>query len=82
MPVFESEDELAGYLVLSIAVAPDGALWFGTDGGVSRFDGTSWTTYTTADGLANHVVWPIAVTSAGAVCFGTNAGLSCYLPSD
>jgi hypothetical protein len=31
---------VAGSGILSIVVASDGALWFGTyDGGVSRFDG-------------------------------------------
>ena len=42
----------------------DGAMWFGTTDGISRFDasaggGTSaWTTYTTEDGLAsNRASW-------------------------
>jgi streptogramin lyase len=33
------DDDLADNSVYSIAVAPDGALWFGTGKGVSRFDG-------------------------------------------
>ena len=28
------------------AVGPDGALWFGTDHGASRFHGKAWATYT------------------------------------
>jgi hypothetical protein len=38
--------------VTAIAVAPDGAVWIGTQpkrgekGGVARFDGEAWTTYT------------------------------------
>jgi sugar lactone lactonase YvrE len=43
------EHGLARNSINSIAVAPDGALWFGTDSGVSRFDGKGWTTYTAAD---------------------------------
>jgi streptogramin lyase len=39
---------LAEPFVRSITVAPDGALWFSTDGGVSRFGGVIWTTYTTS----------------------------------
>jgi streptogramin lyase len=31
------DDGLADNAVSSIAVAPDGALWFGTDGGVSLY---------------------------------------------
>ncbi len=37
-------DGLAGALVHGIAEAPDGAMWFATDNGASRFDGVDWTT--------------------------------------
>ena len=33
----------------------EGNKWFGTDGGVSKFDGANWTTYTTSNGLVNNV---------------------------
>ena len=36
--------------------AADGALWFATSGGVSRYDGTTWRSFTTADGLARNSV--------------------------
>jgi ligand-binding sensor domain-containing protein len=39
---------LAGNSVIAIAVDKQGNKWFGTDGrGVSKFDGATWTTYTT-----------------------------------
>jgi ligand-binding sensor domain-containing protein len=40
------------------AISQDGAgyLWFGTDGGVYRYDGVSITTFTTKDGLVNNDV--------------------------
>ena len=62
-------------------MARDGALWFGTEGGVSRFDGESWTTYTTEDGLASNDVWSIAMTPDGALWFGARGGISRYLRS-
>ena len=37
----------------------DGTYWFGTSDGVSKFDGTSWTTYTTSDGLVSNVIYSI-----------------------
>ena len=53
----------------------DGAIWFGTDGeGVHRYDGDSFTSYTTADGLAGDVVRAIEVDRLGAVWVGTNGG--------
>jgi ligand-binding sensor domain-containing protein len=60
--------------VWAIAVDGEGAIWFGTDGGVSRFDGQTWTTYTEEDGLAFSDVNVIAVDGEGALWFGTNGG--------
>jgi len=48
-------------------------------GGVSRFDGQTWTTYTTDDGLADNSVESIAVASDGVLWFGTEkGGVSCF----
>ena len=38
--------------------------------GVSKFDGTTWTTYTTADGLADNYVTAIAIDAQGNKWFG------------
>jgi len=54
-------------------------LWFGTPLGVSEFDGSTWTTYTTADGLAYNWVYAIAVDGVDHLWFGThNGGVSEY----
>jgi ligand-binding sensor domain-containing protein len=64
-------------------VAPDGALWFGTGwSGVSRFDGETWTSFTTDDGLVSNGVHSIAVAPDGALWFGTAGGVSRYLPPE
>ena len=73
---YTAADGLAGNFVRSIAVASDGALWFGTEGGVSRFDGQTWTTYTAADGLADNNVTSIVVAPDGALWFGTEGAVS------
>jgi sugar lactone lactonase YvrE len=71
------DDGLADNDVMSIAMAPDGVLWFGTwGGGVSRFDGQTWTTYTTDDGLPYDLVRYIAVAPDGALWVGTSGGVS------
>ncbi len=63
--------------VSAVAVAPDGALWIGSEGGgASRFDGASWTTYSVADGLASDTVQAIAVAPDGVVWLGTDRGAS------
>jgi streptogramin lyase len=74
---YTSDDGLASNSVRAIAVAPDGAVWFGTaGGGVSRFDGQGWTTYTAGDGLARNFVSSITVAPDGALWFGAGNGIS------
>jgi len=51
---------LASNEVRAICIDKSGAKWFGTDNGLSRFDGISWTTYTTDDSLAHNSVNSIA----------------------
>jgi ligand-binding sensor domain-containing protein len=48
--------------VSSIAVDSDGHVWVGTfGGGVSRFDGQEWFTYSTGHGLAGDWVTAVVV---------------------
>jgi len=52
-----------------------GNLWFGTQGGgVSRYDGKSFTSFTTAQGLSNNSVLSILEDNAGNLWFGTHGG--------
>ena len=53
---FDKYDGLAGNYVYAILEDSLGALWFGTDGGVSQYDGVSWTTYTESGGLSGNSV--------------------------
>jgi ligand-binding sensor domain-containing protein len=64
--------------ILSIAVDQAGHKWFGSGwmGGVSKFDGQSWTNYKTDDGLADNIVYTISVDGAGHKWFGTLDGVS------
>jgi ligand-binding sensor domain-containing protein len=64
-----------------VTTAPDGALWFGTNGqGAARYDGQTWKDVRAGDGpLAGHVN-DIYVDKQGAVWFATNAGISRLQP--
>ena len=54
-----------------------GSLWFGTTGeGVYRYDGKSFTQFTTKDGLNSNTVWSILEDTDGSIWIGTDAGLS------
>ena len=69
-------DGLGGNFIHTVAIDPKGTLWVGTDGGVSKFDGKNWKTYTTRDGLLNNNVFSIAFDREGHKWFGTWKGLS------
>ena len=64
--------------VLCIGESRDGALWFGTAEGVSRYDGITWQSHTVADGLAGSEVRSAYESADGAMWFGTSAGVSRY----
>ncbi|MCC6458361.1 MAG: hypothetical protein IT328_25640 [Caldilineaceae bacterium] len=52
-------------------------VWFGT-GGVTFFDGVTWTTYSADDGLTGTVVQAMAADAQSRIWIGTNAGLSIW----
>ena len=72
---YTTADGLASNYVRSIAVEGDN-IWFGTNNGVSVFDGETWTTYDTSDGLVNKIVNAIAIDQEGNKWFGTQGGVS------
>jgi ligand-binding sensor domain-containing protein len=65
--------------VISAAVDRRNHKWFGTwGGGISRFDGSSWTTYSKADGLGGNFVFSQAVDHNGILWAGTDGGVSWF----
>ncbi len=72
-------DGLVSNDIFSIVIDSDGNKWFGTNRGVSKFDGTSWTNYTaTNSGLVSNHVRSIAIDVEGNKWFGTNNGVSVF----
>ncbi|NQV52088.1 MAG: hypothetical protein HQ500_02845 [Flavobacteriales bacterium] len=76
---FDSDDGLAldgiTYGDKSSICDHQGNLWFGTiGGGVSKYDGQHFTTYTTNQGLGNNYVFSIAEDKDGNFWFGTDGG--------
>ena len=60
--------------VNSIAIDSEGNKWFGTIGGVSKFDGINWINYTTKSGLVHNNVLSIVIDSKGNKWFCTYGG--------
>ena len=75
---FTVEHGLAGNRVSSVTAAPDGAIWFGAAGGVSRYDGRAWTTFTQDDGLPANEIRDILATPDGRIWVATPAGVARY----
>ncbi|VAX18418.1 hypothetical protein MNBD_NITROSPINAE01-1541 [hydrothermal vent metagenome] len=63
-------------MVYSVALDDSGALWFGTNGGVSRFDGEKWLTLDIHNGLFDNSVYSVATAPDGNVWVGTRHGVS------
>lgn len=67
--------------VLSVVQGPSDFIWFGTFGGVSRFDGRNFKTFTTRDGLNSNTILDLVIDHEGRLTAGTGQGL-CYLEAE
>jgi hypothetical protein len=68
---FTLKDGLPSNEVYCILQAKDGKLWFGTDNGISVFNGFYFTNYTTNDGLLDNTVLKMQEDDKGRIWFGT-----------
>ncbi len=73
---YTTQDGLAGNVVYSIAEGRDGSLWFGTDHGVSRFDGQQWYRYGREQGVLSDHVYAIVAVSESEVWVGSRGGVT------
>jgi ligand-binding sensor domain-containing protein len=63
--------------IVSLLVDPDGVVWAGTwGGGLARFDGKQWRTYTMSDGLPGNLIFMLNRTPSGELWIGTNNGVA------
>ena len=81
---YTTQDGLPSNLLTCVAQDQKGFLWFGSDEGISRFDGYSFTEYknltSDTNSLCNNVVNNIFCDSKGRLWIATSEGLSLYLP--
>ncbi len=69
--------ELKGLGLRCLVEARDGALWFGVDEGVQRYDGIKWRTYSSAaDGPYGAPVNVLFAARDGSVYAGSDKGIS------
>jgi len=75
---YTTKDGLAGSTVYDACQDQNGFIWFGTDNGVSRFDGKNFKNYTIEDGLPDNDVLVVKSDLKGRVWFGTFSREICY----
>ncbi|HEY0975821.1 MAG TPA: two-component regulator propeller domain-containing protein, partial [Flavobacteriales bacterium] len=75
---YTMSDGLPSDHIYSVTQDRNGFIWFGTDAGASRFDGTSFTNFSLKDGLPDHEVLNIAEDSQGRIWFMLLSGKLCY----
>jgi ligand-binding sensor domain-containing protein/serine phosphatase RsbU (regulator of sigma subunit) len=76
---YSIEDGLPQSQIIDVIQDHNGTMWFATNGGgVSAFDGTHFTNYTTRDGLSNNRVNSIFEYDDQNILIGTLKGLSRY----
>lgn len=75
---YTNKDGLAGNTVYSMCQDKDGFMWFGTESGVSRFDGTKFKNFTVADGLPDNEILFVYCDKKGRVWMAPFRKSVCY----
>jgi signal transduction histidine kinase/ligand-binding sensor domain-containing protein/ABC-type amino acid transport substrate-binding protein len=73
---YTKDDGLPQEPVLSIFQDRDGLMWFGTAGGLVRYNGRQMKVYDATDGLSGNVVFAIDQDQSGAMYLGMENGVS------
>lgn len=75
---YDIKDGLAGSTVYFMLQDKEGFIWFATETGVSRFDGTSFKNFTTKDGLPDNTIIRIFEDSRGRIWLSPFKNALCY----
>ena len=75
---YDIRDGLAGSTVYDMCQDKDGFIWFATENGLSRFDGTHFKNFTVKDGLPDNEVLKVFADSKGRVWIGTFCKDLCF----
>ncbi|MBT4502638.1 MAG: hypothetical protein HOC74_33210, partial [Gemmatimonadetes bacterium] len=68
---FDGTDGLVSQSVYALCQDREGNIWLGTEGGVSKYDGRSFTSYTEHDGLVDNFMTAILQDRHGDIWFAT-----------
>ncbi|MBX2826988.1 MAG: hypothetical protein KTR22_02430 [Flavobacteriaceae bacterium] len=75
---FTDEDGLGGGRINDIVEDDEGNVWFSTYGGLSKFDGNSFTNYPVKAGPVDNDLWALVIGNDGNFWMGTSEGIARY----
>lgn len=75
---YDVKDGLAGSTVYDLCQDKDGFIWFATEAGISRFDGTHFKNFTTTDGLPETEIIKLFADSKGRIWMAPFKNNVCY----
>src|SRR5690349_5072433 len=75
---YDVKDGLAGSTVYDMCQDKDGFIWFATEAGISRFDGTHFKNFTTTDGLPETEILKLYPDSKGRIWMAPFKNSVCY----
>jgi len=75
---YQIKDGLVSNYTYFVFQDSKGYIWVGSDVGVSRFDGQTFTNYNTAHGMPDNEVFSIYEDKAGRLWFATLTGKPCF----
>jgi ligand-binding sensor domain-containing protein/two-component sensor histidine kinase len=75
---YDVKDGLAGSTVYDLCQDKDGFIWFATEAGISRFDGTNFKNFTTSDGLPETEILKLFADSKGRIWMAPFKNNVCY----
>ena len=76
--VYSSDEGLVNNYVQAITDDQDGNIWFGTQEGISVFDGSKFTNYTKDNGMNSDNVICLTVDKQGVIWIGTDEGVNSF----
>jgi ligand-binding sensor domain-containing protein len=75
---YDVKDGLASSTVFDLCQDKDGFIWFATEAGISRFDGTHFKNFTTTDGLPETEIIKLFADSKGRIWMAPFKNSICY----
>jgi ligand-binding sensor domain-containing protein len=73
---FSINEGFGGIAVRGIVEDKMGNIWFATSGGLTKYNGKSFTNYTKKDGLVDNNTWCLTIDNLGVIWVGTLEGVS------